>query len=282
MQLSHTINQQKLINSCKLYFQLLIGSLSLACGVVFFLMTAQIPSGGPPGVGILLDYLIGITPGISMAIINSVLLIIGYKKLGKQMFVRSMFVVFLSSFFIDGFIYLYEPSAFTDERVLNAIYAGVFLGFGMGIIFKNDSASGGWSILARLIAPSLNLSLGNCLLLLDFVVVSLSMVLFKDIESGMLGILVVFICGRTIDFIVSGASGIKMIHISSEKAEELKQALKQKMQINSSIMHTEMTEQFEKKILIFYIEKSQLLTVQHLIQSYDANAMLIVHNVQKS
>ena len=264
------------------YLFILFGCASLAFGIVMFLGPSQVPAGGPPGLAILGNYVLGVSPGIILFLVNAPLVLAGYRFLGKKLFIRSLIVVTLTALFTDSLPVLFELPDLGDNRLLNALYGGVLVGLGIGLMFKSGSSSGGWSILARLIANKMNLSLGQCLFFMDAGVILLSALVFQDFEAAMLGGVTVFVTGRMVDLIVSGSSDIKVVHISCWKADRLKPIIEQQMGISGSVVKaTSMKSGGEKEILFLIIEKTQLVPIRKLVEKHDPEAYLVVMNAME-
>ncbi|WP_299183249.1 YitT family protein [uncultured Neptuniibacter sp.] len=264
------------------YLLIILGCASLAFGIVMFLAPNQIPAGGPPGLAILGNYALGLSPGLILFLVNAPLILAGYKLLGRKLFIRSMIVVLLTSVMTDGLPLLMALPDLGDNRLLNALYGGVMVGLGIGLMFKAGSSSGGWSILARLIATRFNLSLGQCLFFMDAAVILLSAAVFQDFEAAMLGGIAVFVTGRMVDLIVSGSSDIKVVHISCWKADRLKPIIEQQMGISGSVVKaTSMKSGGEKEILFLIIEKTQLVPIRKLVETHDPDAYLVVMNAME-
>lgn len=264
------------------YVFMLMGCASLACGIIMFLTPSLIPAGGPPGLAILGHFALGLSPGFLLFIINLPLVLAGYKLLGRKLFVRSLIVVVFTALFTHYLPVLFDIPDLGDNRLLNALYGGVMMGLGIGLMFKAGSSSGGWSILARLISSRFNLSLGQCLFFMDAGVILLSALYFQDFEAAMLGGIAVFVTGRMVDLIVSGSSDIKVVHISCWKAEKLKPIIEQELGISGSVIQAKSLKSGgDKEILFLIIEKTQLVPIRKVVEDYDPEAYLVVMNAME-
>ena len=247
-----------------------------------FLAPSQIAAGGPPGLAILGHYSLGISTGLLLFIINLPLVLAGYKLLGRKLFIRSLVVVMLTALFTHFLPILFELPDLGDNRLLNALYGGLMMGLGIGLMFKAGSSSGGWSILARLISSRLNLSLGQCLFFMDAGVILLSALVFQDFEAAMLGGIAVFVTGRMVDLIVSGSSDIKVVHISCWKADRLKPIIEKQLGISGSVIQAKSLKSGgDKEILFLIIEKTQLVPIRKVLEEYDPEAYLVVMNAME-
>ena len=264
------------------YILIALGCASLACGIVMFFAPNQVPAGGPPGLAILGNYALGLSPGVVLFLVNTPLVIAGYKLLGRKLFIRSLIVVIFTSVFTDSLPLLFELPDLGDNRLLNALYGGLMVGLGIGLMFKAGSSSGGWSILARIISSRFNISLGQCLFFMDAAVILLSAIVFQDFEAAMLGGIAVFVTGRMVDLIVSGSSDIKVVHISCWKADRLKPIIENELGISGSVVKAKsMKSGGDKEILFLIIEKTQLVPIRKLVEEHDPDAYLVVMNAME-
>ncbi|MBQ3575048.1 MAG: YitT family protein, partial [Clostridia bacterium] len=102
----------------------------------YFITPAQVAPGGVSGIAILVNYLCGAPIGLVSAIINLPLLIIGWKRLGKEFLLKTLIAVGSFTVFHD---YVFVPSGlpvYEGERLMACIFGGVVLGVGLGIVFS--------------------------------------------------------------------------------------------------------------------------------------------------
>lgn len=261
------------------YVFILAGCFSIASGIVFFLSPALIPAGGPPGLAIIAQFSFSISPALVLLAINLPLLALGYKFLGRVAFIRSIIALCLLSAATALLPEVFSVPDLSGDRLLSAMYGGLIMGLGLGLILKSGAAPGGWSILGRFISQHVSMSLGQCLFLMDAGVILLSAVVFRDLEAAMLGGIAVFVTGRTVDMIVSTSSDIKVVHISCWKAERLKPIIEKNLGITGSVVQAKsMKSGGDKEILFLIIEKSQLIPVRKLVEEFDPQAYLVVLN----
>ena len=160
------------------------GSLLMAMGVVIFFSPNHIATGGPPGIAIILFHLMGISKGLTVLALNALLLVIGARLLGSAYLLRTCYAIATSAAFIELLAWLMPQPAVTSAPLLNTLYGGILIGVGLALGFKGEAASGGWSLLARLIANHLKVGVGQVILVLDACVIVASGFVFHDIESA--------------------------------------------------------------------------------------------------
>ncbi len=256
---------------------LTIGSLILAVGVCQFLLPNQITTGGTPGAAILIHYFTGLSTGSLMLMINLPLLILGFKQLGRSFAFRTIFTIFISSFFVDLFAVYLNFGALTDETLLASIFGGVLIGLGVGLIFQGNSSAGGSTIIARMIAARTELKTGQVLLGLDFLIIVSSIYVFKDVEKAMWSLMSIYVTSRCVDMILTRGPSKKVVHIVSDKIDELSSAIVGSLGKDGTIISGVALHENDPKTMIFIVvEVKKLRLLREIIKSHDSKAFMIV------
>lgn len=123
-----------------------LGSFIFAAGVNAFIISGNLGEGGVTGLAIILYYAFHISPAITNFLVNAVLIAIGYKFLSK----RSMYLTILVTILISIFLSLTESwQVETGNSIVNAIFGGVSVGLGIGVIILAGGTTAGTTILAN-------------------------------------------------------------------------------------------------------------------------------------
>lgn len=124
---------------------LLLGSIIVALSFNMFLLPNGIASGGVAGISIIVQRLTGITPAYTQWAINIPLFVAGVWLLGKRFGAKSA----LGSVVLPLFILLTDGYAFpTHNPLLAAIYGGIGVGLGLGLVFRGGGSTGGMDLAA--------------------------------------------------------------------------------------------------------------------------------------
>src|SRR6056297_3048326 len=214
------------------YSLIAIGSFILAAGFVYFIDPHKIVPGGVYGIGIVVKNITseimgegikilfikepifsdGLGIGFVGLMLNIPLTILGIKILGPRFGVKTVVGFVLSSFFIDFLDEAFD-GALVDDVLLSCIFAGVLIGFGLGLIFKSRATSGGSDIIAMIIAKYTRLQLGKLMIYVDSVIVLLGLVAFGDWHIPLYSWIVIYITGRAIDLTLEGSDYHKALLI---------------------------------------------------------------------
>ena len=263
------------------YCMILLGTAIMAVGYVVFVSPLKLAPGGVYGIAIILHHLFNFPIGLSGLCLDLPLLLIGTLWLGPKFGAKTVASVLALPPFISvlEYFYGYEPLVSDPAAtVILVLFGSVLIGLGLGIIFKTRATSGGTDIIAMIIAKYLkHISLGKIVIVVDSTVVLLSLVAFNDWTIPLYSWLVIYIEGIIIDKVVSGGQSGKAVMIISEKPEEIKDCILQKLQRGGTFIKGEgMYNHSEKKIIYTTVSRKQLPQLIHYVHETDPAAFLSV------
>ncbi len=204
----------------------IVGSVMYSAAVSLFVTPLKFAAGGVTGLGILVNYLVPfISTGTFVFVANIPLFVLAWRKFGFRFIARTVFATALVSGLIDLFSWCGERyNWFFDgeEKLVGAIFGGIIAGAGIGIVFLGGATTGGLDILARLLRLKFpHLSVGRLILICDFVVVVLSGIVYRSVESVLYSIIIVFLSSLAVDYVVAGRSHSKLLFIMTDFYEEV-------------------------------------------------------------
>ena len=211
------------MNSKKSYLFVFLGVVLTAAAVSLFYLPNKIVSGGVSGLSTILYHSLGIQPGLSNAAINIFLLAVGLKILGKSFIVKTLVCSSLLSAFIQVFSFL--PPV-TDNILLATLFGSTLYGFGIGLALAYGASTGGTDILGRLIQHKFShIPIGKVLMYVDGAVIVTSLIVFKNIELSLYGILALFVSTFSVDMLIRKLNVSKLAFVVSSKGEEIAEKL---------------------------------------------------------
>ncbi len=283
------IQREKLFsrNWFKNYGLIFFGSIILAMGFVFFITPYRIVPGGIYGIAIVIHYLTkGLIPflpqgfpiGLMGLIINIPLIIIAIRILGPRFGMKTIIGIILSSLFIDLLTILWgEDPLVKDDAMLSAVFGGILIGFGLGLIFKSKATSGGTDIIAMIASKYSRIPLGHLLIIVDTVIVVFGLVVFQDWRIPLYSIISIFVTGRVIDTTMQGAKYDKALFIISNKYEQIKSKIIHDLNRGGTIIKgVGMYEEQERSIIFTNVNRRELVILQEFIKDIDQNAFMTV------
>lgn len=254
-----------------------IGSISLALGLVFFLIPNKIATGGVAGLAIVLHYVIDLPTGLIMLVLNIPLLLIGLKYLGKKFLLKTLFAIVAMSFFTDFFAINLHFQALTHHLMLATLYGGLLVGIGLGLIFKGDASAGGGTILARVISQKSRFKTGQVLLTIDIFVISSAAITFQNVELALWGFITIFIASQLVDLILTGKPYAKVIHIVTNEVDSIGEHIINDLGRSATILNARGLFSGEpKNLLLVVVDSSQIYKLRDIVRLHDHNAFMIV------
>ena len=262
----------------KHYIFMVLGSLSLSFGTVTFLSPNQIITGGGVGISLLLHSLFpSITLGIFMAIVSVPFLILSYIYFGKYYLFKTFLVVILLSTFTDFFKEILHLKAITNDILLAAIFGGIFIGLGVGLIIKGRASTGSTSVVGEIIAKKTKFKAAEVLLAIDAVIMFMSVFVYNDINKSLYSMLSVYVGIRVIDIILTGRPSKKIVNIVSNNVEVLKQQIRERIEEHGTILTGVGLHQNQNKTIIYVtVDASKIELLKDLIRKYDPDAFMII------
>lgn len=258
---------------------ILLGALIFAVGVNYFTIPNHLSEGGILGITIITHYLFEWSPGVVNFVLNAALLVVGYKFFEKRTFIYTL----LSIAACSVFLFLTEDIGHrvTEDTFLAAIFAGLLVGVGLGLIFRTGGTSGGSTILARLTNQLLGWSIGKGMLIIDILVV-IGSIFIIGLEKAMYTLLIVFIGAKAIDFIVEGLDEKVAVMIISNSPEQVLASITSKMSRGLTVLDGRggYTGQ-NREVLYIVINKQEIVQLKSIINEIDGNAYVTVHNVHE-
>ncbi len=262
------------------YSLILIGAFIMASGFVLFITPYKIVPGGVYGISIVLHYILDTPVGMMALAFDIPLTIIGIRVLGPRFGMKTVVGFFATAIFMDTLTYFYgsEPLV-QNDALLSSIFGGLFIGVGLGLIFKAKATSGGSDIVAMIIGKYTKLPLGQLMILVDSLIVLVGLIAFKDWKIPLYSLIVIFITGKVVDVILEGMSYNKVLFIVSEKTEEIKEKIVKDLNRGGTLVHGQgMYSGTEKSIVFTAVTRREMSMLQEFINRIDPNAFVTVLN----
>lgn len=253
----------------------IVGSFMLALGIHVFTASNQIAPGGVSGIAIIVNYMTGIPLGALSLLINIPLLLLGLKLLGKVFTVKTFQSVLVLSVMLDyGIIYI---PAYQGDKILAALFGGVCMGAGLAIVFTRGSTTGGVDIASRIIQLRFpHMSIGRLLFFLDFVVLVVSALVFRSIETLLYGMITIFCSQKVMDSILYGLDAGRMVLVISDRVEVIAKRIIEELDRGVTFLHGEGGFSGEpKRVILCAVRAQQFPQVEDIVHQEDPDAFLI-------
>ena len=268
------------MDKIKKYLVIIIGIALTAMAISLFYVPNKIVSGGVSGVSTILYHTFNIPVGLSFGVINIVLLLIAYKFIGKEFVINSLLGAGLLSVLVEIFSYL---PPLTENILLATIFGAILYGFGIGLTLINGASTGGTDILARLIQCIFpHIKIGKMLLVVDAIVITVSLMVFNNIELVLFGIIALFLSTYSIDALIHKLNISKLAFVVSGRGNEIAQELVSTSPRGVTIVDVTGAYTLEdKKVLICALKENEIEDFQTKIHAIDSMAFIIFTEAQQ-
>lgn len=259
---------------------IIIGCIICALSYAVFLIPHQIVPGGVTGIAMLLHFLYHTPVGLAAIILNIPLFIIAIRILGVSYGIKSVIAIFITNLLIDFFVYTIKIPTPTNNTVLAALYGGLLLGAGLGLVFRGGASTGGTDIVGQILTRFTNLSVGMWIMIVDFVVITLAGVTTGSFELALLGYLALFLSSKVIDLVLEGMDYARAAFVISTKQDKIINGIYDKMRRGVTVLDGYSPYTKEKRpVIMCVITKKETHVFKSLIEDIDDNAFVILTDV---
>ena len=268
--------------------QIIFGIILMNFGFYFFLLPYDLVTGGVSGIAVILNTF-GISPSLSILLMNIAFAILGLLTMGKNFFFKvilgslvSPLVIFILEFLnIDQMLILNQ---LTESRLLiSSLLGALSVGFGLGIIFRNGGSTGGIDILQNIMNKKHHLSYNVAFIFTDGIIVLIGLLFFRNIEHFLFSVGVVILSGLIIDNIsILGRAG-QTLFIVTEKEEEVKLAIFKELDRGTTVIDAKGGYSGkDKKLVICVTSKRELNLVRTVVDKADPDAFTFIAQTKEA
>lgn len=261
-----------------------VGSAIFSLGFDLFLEPAGISCGGVSGIAMLIVYATKskfLTVGILSALINLPLFFFGYRKIGKLFFFGSLLGMVVTSVGFDLFARILPIPK--TEPLVAAIFGGVIIGAGLGIVFIAGASTGGVDIVARLLKLKFrNFPIGKILLCMDLCTAVATGIVYGEFNNTLYSVITLVLSSFVLDKVVYGMDYAKVALIISDRYEEIAQAIDTQLDRGVTLLRGQgFYLRSDKFVLLSAVKRKQLAQLKDLVMSIDPSAFIILQDAHQ-
>ena len=260
------------------YIQIIFGAALVGLAFNIFLLPSRLAAGGVSGISTILYELFQFNPAYVQWLINIPLLILGVLLVGKEFSMKT----FVGTFFVPFVIWLTTDIKLSvDNPLLSAIYGGIMLGVGLGIVYRANGSTGGTALIAQLVKKYTGLSSGFSQLLVDGLVVVTSAFVF-NFELALYAMIAIYVTSKVIDFVQLQTSPTKLVLIITDKEEKVQSIIKN--DINRGLTKIKTIGGYsnqEKTMILCVVEQSEAVYFKKLLQTQEPTSFVIFLNASE-
>lgn len=264
----------------KIWLLRLLGAIMAGFAISVFFTPNKIVCGGFSGIAIICFHLFSIPTAVVMMALNVTFLLLGLKILGKSVVINTIIGSSLLTLFVQVFSYI---PPITNDVLLASLFGGIIYGVGIGIVLATGSTSGGTDIPGRMLQYFFpDLHIGTVLLGLDGLIISMSLVVFKEVELCLYGIIALFLSSYMVDWLIKKLNTSVIAFVISEKGEKIARELIAGSRRGVTVMDVMGAyTNGSKKMLFCALKEKETIEFQRKITEIDNEAFVVFSESQK-
>lgn len=270
---------RNILNSVSRIFFMILGALLASVGLEIFLIPNNIIDGGIVGISIMASYLTKAQLGIFIFLFNVPFFIIGYKQIGKTFTLSTLFSVICLSI---GVTFLHPIPGLTNDVFLAAIFGGIILGIGVGMIIRNGGSLDGTEIVAIILDKRTGFSIGEIVMFFNLFILGSSGFIFGW-DRAMYSLIAYFIAFKVIDVTVEGLDESKGVIIISEKNKEISEAIMARLGRGLTLLEGKGGYKgFSTNVIYVVISRLEIAKLKSIVHGFDEDALVTIGSVEVS
>lgn len=263
-------------HAIKEYVFIIIGVFSAGFGLKGFLLPNNFIDGGATGISLLLENITSIKLSLLLIIVNLPFIYLASISIGKKFAIKSIIAIAL----LAVVVHFVNYPTITEDKLLIAVFGGFFLGSGIGLSMRGGSVIDGTEVLAIFLSRRLSLTVGDVLFLINIIIFSLGAYILS-IETSLYAMLTYLSAARTVDFVVDGVEEYVGVTIISNKHEDIRLMLIEKLRRACTIYagkggYGSTGYSYDKDIIYIVVTRLELAKLQTEIDKIDKKAFIIM------
>jgi uncharacterized membrane-anchored protein YitT (DUF2179 family) len=262
----------------KKYTLLFIGSIIAAIGLEIFLVPNNIIDGGIVGISIMASHITGLPLSLFLVVLNIPFLYLGYAQIGKTFAISTLFSILSLSYWVSVF---HPIPGLTNDLFLAAIFGGIIVGIGVGLIIRYGGSLDGTEIVAILLDKRTSFSVGEIIMFFNlFILTSAGFVFSWD--KAMYSLVAYFVAFKVIDTVIEGLDESKAVMIVTDKPDEITETLMARLGRGVTVLHGSGGYTKERKdVLYCVITRLEMAKLKSIVDEIDEGAFVTFNDVHE-
>ncbi len=211
---------------------IILGTYLMCVGVNLFLLSNELTTGGATGIATITYYLFNIPISVMVALINIPLFIIAVFKLGIKFCVRSIFATGMFTLFLEIVDFSNILKDTSTDLIISSIFGGIFVGFGISLVFKAGASTGGTDLVAQILRNRKNsrLNISTTILMIDSLILLALLLAFRNLNNVLYSIIAIYIQNKIIDLVFDGINFSRIVNIVTNRNNNMIKDINEKLQ----------------------------------------------------
>ena len=255
-----------------------VGCFLCAIAINGILIPQHFATGGITGLALVIHRKIpSLNFGIIYFLINLPLFAFAWMAVGRRFLFYSlvgMAALSLSVAIVNIPIHL-------DDKILNALWAGLISGTGVGLTLKSSGSQGGIDILSVMLLKRFSIGIGNTILTVNCIVLLL-VALAYSLETLLYTLIVIYVSTKVATIVITGFSQRKAVIIISPEWQRIYGEILKDIRRGVTIIKGEggYTGR-EEHIIYTVVTIREVGSLKRLIQGIDPDAFVVISATQE-
>lgn len=273
------LSKKSFLKGLSEYGQITLGIVIASIGLKAFLLPNGFLDGGVTGIAILLSKKLDLNISIILLVVSIPFLILGLYKLSRRIIIKSVLSITALAILIG----LESFPVITNDKLLIAIFGGMFLGAGIGITIRNGAVLDGSEILGIYIFDRFGITIGKTILGFN-VILFIITALVLSVEVALYSILTYIVTAKFIDFFIEGFEDFIGITIVSQASQTIEQEILNDLGAGITVYKAEAGygskgENKDRRVIQTVINRIHLRKIHRLIDKVDPEAFVVEFDV---
>ncbi len=266
------------------FIQILAGIGLAVLAMKGFMIPNRFMDGGITGISILLHEIFHINISLLIISLNFLFVYLGYRSIGKTFAVQTAIAVFLLSL---GLLFV-EIGPITTDKLLIAIFGGLLMGAGVGLVIRGGGVIDGAEVVAVFTRRRTGFSNSEIIMVFNCIIFSIAAIRF-GVETAMYSLITFFTATRATHYVVDGIEEFTAMNIITSREEAVKNLLVMEMGKGITIYKGErgyLPGSFDIKtdcdIIMTVVTRLEIKQIQDAVRQIDPAAFLFVHTIKEA
>ena len=252
---------------------MLIGNLLIVLAINMFITPANLYTGGLTGIAqLIIEFLsaglgIELSLGTLVFVFNIPILYLAWRSIGKRFAVLSMVAVVIQSVMLE----MVPIGQFSEDILLNAVFGGVLVGAGIGMILKIGGSTGGMDIIFQYISMKYDGSFGKYSFSINAIIILIEG-LTQSWETALYTIICIYITSVVVDRIHTIHQNLTLYIVTTKEEEMIETILKHLYRGITVLEGRGAYTKNNKSVLMLVLSSYELYEVLAIIKSVDEHS----------
>ena len=253
------------------YIIITLGILIASYALETILIPNTILDGGITGISIIISKITPLAISNLIFVLNIPFIIIGYKNMGKNFFIKAIYSMVIYSIFLSLFSSL---PPLTNQILLATVYGGLMLGLGTGLVIRFGGCLDGTESVAIVI------SVGQIILIFNLLIFTIAGLIF-GIDRALYSLLTYFITYKVIDLVSEGLEQGKAAMIITDNADNISKEIYKRLGRTATFIKGDGLLTGKKEVLYCVLTRIEIPELRRIAQDIDESVFITITDVSE-